>query len=162
MATKMKSTLLYILTAFALISCSDPKAAENEKYESVFGEWVVTDAKFIKGENSPAHLDQKGKELEEAYLRYHYRFFDDSTFERGKPTVRHRNVEEAHGRFSVDTVAMQMDWYVKFSTTDSTDTIKLDLISISPHTIVLVENMGGQNRMVHTLERKNKLPLTTE
>jgi hypothetical protein len=114
------------------------------------------DAKYIEADKWKGKSKLDTKALADNYLRYIYTFNSDSTFERGKPEVKHQNVEEAHGRFSVIDDKKVMRWYLQFSGRERIDTEDIKILRMTNSTIVLSEDMGGGNNMEHTLERVQK------
>ncbi|MEO1054140.1 MAG: hypothetical protein AAFX87_26110 [Bacteroidota bacterium] len=150
-----KISLIIILIAFVSCSDSSKKPVVDKQYDNIFGEWEVTNAEFISGNMSLHGTDIDDQTFEEAYKEYTYRFFEDSTFERGKPTVRHGNVEEAHGKFSISSDEKTMFWNLAFGEGPEYDSIPIEIISISPTKIILNERLGGQLKILHVLERGN-------
>ncbi|MEJ1241033.1 hypothetical protein WBG78_22995 [Chryseolinea sp. T2] len=136
-----------------LASCKDKNNHAIPEYNNIFGKWKVVDATYIPAENSKGQHVPDTIALAKNYLRYIYVFNSDSTFQRGKPEVKHENIEEAHGSFSVLNNKKLMRWYIKFSRNEEIDTADIEIVNMTNATIVLIEPMGGRNSMKHVLER---------
>lgn len=146
----MKRQFHFLLLLILFVTC---KPDQKIEHQDIFGEWTVVDAKFIQPSNLKGNSIRDTKSLSDNYLRYKYVFNYDSTFHRGKPDVRHSNVEEAHGRFSITKNKKVMRWFLKWTHLEKFDTVDVEIVKMSSSTMVLLEAMGGGNKMEHTLER---------
>jgi hypothetical protein len=144
----------YLFFGLILILLSNCKTTKD--YKDIFGKWTVVDAKYLQAEKWKGKSNVDTKALADNYLRYIYVFNIDSTFQRGKPDVRHLNVEEAHGKFSVKDNKKVMRWYLQWTDEVEIDTVDIEILKMTNSTMVLLEAMGGGNKMEHTLERVEK------
>jgi hypothetical protein len=144
----------YLFLGSILILLSKCKTTKD--YNDIFGKWTVVDAKYLQDDKWKGKSTVDTKALADNYLRYVYVFNSDSTFQRGKPDVRHLNVEEAHGKFSVTDNKKVMRWYLQWTDEVETDTVDIEILKMTNSTMVLLVAMGGGNKMEQTLERVEK------
>ena len=127
----------------------------NNEHKDIFGERKVSNAiiEYIDTSLQSKHTKIDKLLLTNPYEHYSYRFFSDSTFERGKPNVKVSNVVEAHGKFTLRNNNKEMIWILKWDSS-YTDSVKLIVETISPTKIVFKEPLP-KLYMVQTLNRND-------
>jgi len=137
--------ILIFSALFFLCSCQQQIKQSNEKlhkfHSSLAGIWVVTHAEVIdepvKFLNSPAL-----KGCEDLSKHYQYTFYDSDRFER-KIMGRGNNGDgDMYGRYQIDTVKRQIEWFWSDKYKTTIDTLYFNYVTVNPYKIVMIEPNG--------------------